>query len=365
MKNINPNNERIKRNYLNFLKEAKQLSEQSLDAVISAINRFETYNKHKDFKAFHHEQAVGFKNYLAKQTNQKTGRLLSKSTVNAVLVNLRNFFEWLYGQAGFKSKFSYSDASYFNLSLKDVRIAKATNEKIFPTIDQVKHAIRNMPYSTETEMRNRALIAFTLLTAARVGAIASAKIKHVNLMERKFTQDARDINTKFSKSFPTYFFPVGDDMVEIVTDWIKYLKEIKLWGNDDPLFPSTLMQIGEAQCFEVAGIDRKHWSSTSPIRAIFRDSFEYAGLNNFNPHSFRDTLVQLGENKCQTPEQFKAWSQNLGHEGVMTTFMSYGTVASHKQGEIIRNLTVERDDVDLGTAALAKAIARELQANNF
>ena len=365
MKNINPNNEIIKRNYLSFLKEAKQLSEQSLDAISGAIDRFETYNKHKDFKAFHHEQAIGFKNYLAKQTNQKTGKLLSKSTVHAVLVNLRNLFEWLYGQAGFKSKFSYSDASYFNLSLKDVRIAKATNEKIFPTIDQVKHAIKNMSTNTEIELRNRALIAFTLLTAARVGATASAKIKHVNLIEGKFTQDARDINTKFSKSFPTYFFPVGDDMVEIVTDWMKYLKEIKLWGNDEPLFPSTLMQIGETQCFEVAGIDRKHWSSTSPIRAIFRDAFEQVGLNNFNPHSFRDTLVQLGETVCQTPEQFKAWSQNLGHEGVMTTFMSYGSVASHKQAEIIRNLAVQQGDIPLGTAELAKAIARELQASSY
>ena len=38
---------------------------------------------------------------------KKTGKLLSKSTVHAVLVILRKFFEWLYGQLGFKSKFSY------------------------------------------------------------------------------------------------------------------------------------------------------------------------------------------------------------------------------------------------------------------
>ena len=44
--------------------------------------------------------------------------------------------------------------------------------------------------------------------------------------------------------------------------------------------------------------------------------FEQAGLPYFNPHSFRKTLVQLGETTCQSPEEFKAWSQNLGHEGV-------------------------------------------------
>ena len=364
MKNINPNNERIKRNYFNFLKEAKQLSEQSLDATASAIDRFETYNKHKDFKSFHHEQAIGFKNHLAKVTNQKTGKLLSKSTVHAVLVNLRNFFEWLYGQPGFKSKFSYSDASYFNLSLKDVRIAKATNEKIFPTIDQVKHAINNMPISSEIDLRNRALIAFTLLTAARVGAIASAKIKHINLIEGKFSQDARDIKTKFSKSFPTFFFQVGDDMVAIVADWITYLKEVKLWGINDPLFPSTLVHQNKAKCYEAIGVDRKHWSTTSPIRAVFKEAFERVGLNNFNPHSFRYTLVQFGEVVCQTPEQFKVWSQNLGHEGVMTTFMSYGTVTVNRQKELIQTLG-SSDKPSISSAdEIAEAIIRKLHQSN-
>jgi integrase/recombinase XerD len=57
-----------------------------------------------------------------------------------------------------------------------------------------------------------------------------------------------------------------------------------------------------------------------------------------NPRSFRDTLVHFGATPCKTPEEFKAWSQNLGHEGVLTTFYSYGQVGSRRQGEIIRTL---------------------------
>ena len=60
----------------------------------------------------------------------------------------------------------------------------------------------------------------------------------------------------------------------------------------------------------------------------------------FNPHSFRNTLVQLSQDVCKTPEQFKAWSQNLGHEKVLTTFLSYGEVAYQRQGEIIRGLAM-------------------------
>jgi hypothetical protein len=35
------------------------------------------------------------------------------------------------------------------------------------------------------------------------------------------------------------------------------------------------------------------------------------------------------------PEQLKAWSQNLGHEKVLTTFLSYGEVACQRQGETL------------------------------
>ena len=61
-------------------------------------------------------------------------------------------------------------------------------------------------------------------------------------------------------------------------------------------------------------------------------------LPYFNPHSFRKTLAQLGERLCSSPEQFKAWSQNLGHEKVLTTFASYGEVAAERQRDIIREL---------------------------
>jgi hypothetical protein len=51
----------------------------------------------------------------------------------------------------------------------------------------------------------------------------------------------------------------------------------------------------------------------------------------------------LGEKVCRTPEQFKAWSQNLGHEKVLTTFSSYGEVAAERQRDIIRELAQPRE----------------------
>jgi hypothetical protein len=126
-------------------------------------------------------------------------------------------------------------------------------------------------------------------------------------------------------------------------EWFKYLQLEKLWGPDDPLFPATRIVVGSGQRFEVSGLDRKHWSSAGPIRKIFKNAFTSAGLPYFNPHSFRKTLAQIGAKLCRTPEQFKAWSQNLGHEKVLTTFSSYGDVSSARQRDIIRELAQPMD----------------------
>jgi integrase/recombinase XerD len=100
------------------------------------------------------------------------------------------------------------------------------------------------------------------------------------------------------------------------------------------------VELGHARQFEAVGLARRHWSTTSPIRAIFKTAFQFAGLPHFNPHSFRTTLVQLGQTLCRDPEQLKAWSQNLGHEGVLTTLLSYGAVAPLRQGQIIQTLEI-------------------------
>jgi integrase/recombinase XerC len=357
----NANNERIKRQYFAYLKEAKRQSEQTVDAAAKALDRFEVSTQHRDFRFFRLEQAIAFKKRLAVQKGQRSGKELSKATLHATFTQLRRFFQWLAWQPGYKSRLRYSDAEYFNLSDKDTRIARARREQKVPTLEQVRHVINSMPVGTEIEQRNRALIAFTLLTGARDSAIASMKLKHVDLAAGSVDQDAREVNTKFSKTFTTFFFPVGDEIRRIVAEWVSHLREDKLWGNDDPLFPATRIALGATRQFEASGLERRHWSSASPIRTIFREAFVRAGLPYFNPHSLRNTLVQLGQDVCRSPEQFKAWSQNLGHEKVLTTFISYGEVVYQRQGEIIRSLATPQRTGQADANEIADVIVRKLR----
>ena len=48
-----------------------------------------------------------------------------------------------------------------------------------------------------------------------------------------------------------------------------------------------------------------------------------------------------------TPEEMKAWGQNLGHSDVLTIFMSYGTGPAHRQGDLTRMRGTSGDRINL------------------
>lgn len=359
----NPENERIKRRYFAYLKDAKGYSEATIDGVAKALHRFESHTRFRDFKAFHIEQATSFKKSLAEERGARSGKPLSKATLASTLGSLKAFFVWLAGQPGYKSRIAYADAEYFSLSEKDRMIARASREKRAPTLAQIHHVLDTMPAGTPVERRDRALIAFTILTGARDGALASLQLQHVDLVENCVHQDARHVKTKFSKTFTTWFLPVGGQARDIVGDWIGWLQREMLWGPGDPLFPATLVENGKDSLFQAKGLARRPWSNAGPIRKIFRQAFERADLPYYNPHSFRDTLVRLGEDICPNPAAFKAWSQNLGHEKVLTTLTSYGSISSRDQAEIIRSLG-RKPSHDMDAADMAAKLAELLKQAN-
>jgi len=170
--------------------------------------------------------------------------------------------------------------------------------------------------------------------------------------------DAREVKTKNSKSFTTFLVLVGDDIRAMFDDWVKTLTRDHNWGPHDPLFPATVMEHDPEHGRRAVGIKREHWTTTDPVRRIFRQAFANAGLPYFHPHSFRHTLIRDGIRRCRDAEQFKAFSQNVGHENVMTTFKNYGSVSIERQAELIRQLAAPST---LAKRAVAD-IMRELNA---
>ena len=335
MKKFNPKNEAVKHRYLSWLEEAQGRDRKTADLAAAAIHSFEESTKFRDFRDFHREQAIKFKRDLREATNPKTKKPLAKATVYSRLKAVQKFFSWLADQPGYKSRLHRPDFEYFNMTDNEGRMAKASQERPFPSADQVRKVVLSCPAETPIEKRDRALITFTLLTGARISALSSFQLRHVDLENRCVIQDARDVQTKHRKTFPTFFFPMGEDLVAIVAEWVAFLEQEQKFGPCDPLFPATESCLDERGLFGAANLSRRHWQQSGSVRDIFRKRFEAAGLPYFNPHSLRKTIMKEAYRRKLDLEALKAWSQNLGHEDTKTTIDSYGPVSRSRQAELL------------------------------
>ena len=212
--------------------EARGKSESTLDSVCKALARYEAYTGGKDFKTFRREQAAGFKTRLAEADGVRTGETLSASTQAATLAAIKEFFTWLAWRPGFKSAIHREDIEYLNPSIKDAARARAAKMRDFPSLEQIRAAIAIMPAETAIDRRDRALVAFTILTGIRDRAMVSLSLAHIDTAREPpvVRQDPNSVETKFAKAIVTYFFPVGDDFAAIVQDWIGELRRVHLFG---------------------------------------------------------------------------------------------------------------------------------------
>ena len=341
MDKFNAENERIKRDYAEFLREADQKSEATVRGVEKAILRFEMYTDYSDFGRLNRDQAIGFRAALSSPADES--KRLGNSTVLSTLKAVQRFFRWLAVQPGFKSKVDTNAIAYFNLSEKDIRAAKSTPSKPSPTMDQLKRALASLPAETILEKRDRAVFALLMMTGIRDNAAASLLLGHVDIDRQMIVQDPRTVRTKNSKLIESVLLPLGAEIEDVLFSWVRYLRDELGWQPDDPLFPQSKQRIDPQKGPIVDGIKRKVWSSAQPIRQIFKRAFAEAGLTYFTPHRVRNTVVEYAYLTCSTPEEFKAFSQNLGHESVVTTLSSYGQIPLARQRELIRSAGKSKD----------------------
>ncbi len=128
--------------------------------------------------------------------------------------------------------------------------------------------------STVIERRNRAIVAVTWLTGVRDGGLVTLKLRHIDLVKQLVDQDPREVKTKNSKQLRTTFFGVGGTAQQIVEEWIAELRQVHLWGNDDPLFPATAIGQNSERQFAAIGLARAHWATADAVQKTRR----HAGL---------------------------------------------------------------------------------------
>jgi integrase len=326
---FNPENERIKRDYLDFVRHCDGKSEQTIRQVEAALRRYESFTNFEDFRRFDSRHAREFKDAL-----QEDG--LSLATVHATLRHLQRFLTWLARQPGFKRAIREGDIAYLNLPANESRAAAAPADRPHPSLEMTRAVIGKMPVDTAIARRDRAIITLLALTGVRDGALISLRLKDLDLSRKLLLQDPRSVSTKFGKRIDTFLFPFGEDLEAILEDWVGHLRTEQLFADHDPLFPATEMGHDAESCFTPVGLSRERWRTAGPVRKIVRDAFREHCGRAFTPHAFRNMIVAEMYRRQLSVAACKAWSQNLGHEGAMTTLTSYGKLSFEEQGRLVR-----------------------------
>jgi integrase len=186
--------------------------------------------------------------------------------------------------------------------------------------------------------------------------LVTLKIKDVDVVKRTVWQDPKHVRTKGRKNIVTGFvrgiMPFAED---VVLEWIKYTdKDLQLKPND-PLFPKTLVVPNPVtMSFEVQGLSKDHWANAQPVRDICKSAFQAVEISYFNPHLFRNAVCKWALKNC-TQLEFKALSQNFGHEHAMTTYNAYGALTEDEQLEAVAGIGMA--NLDLQNASVADMLA--------
>ena len=338
-------NEKIKRKYFTWLKGGKGYSKLTIESIEKAIWDYEEFTKEADYKDFTSKTAEGFVNWLAKRNNKRSKQPLSLATQYHILRHLKDFFSYLSGQPGYK-KISIYDIQYFRLDKNKSRIAISPKLQEYPSVDYIEKMCTSIKINNDIDRRDRALIAFALLSGMRDGAIVSLPLECFDPETLTVYQlPEKGVRTKFSKTIITTLFKFDDRLIRYVLDWYSYLKKEKLFSNINPLFPRTKLEqkAKDDLCFTGTEIEPIFWKSAGAFRIILKRRAEEAGQKYYSPHKLRHTATNEAGKYCKTAEELRAVSQNLGHENIGTTLRSYGRLDAFRQANVISSMEFKEE----------------------
>ena len=336
----NLENEKIKRKYYDFLKESQGYSDATITAIKKSIYRYEEFTDFEDFSKFSKKKAIEFKKWIEDKKDPRSQKQISITTCYHYLRHLKDFFKWLSYQPSYKSKINFTEVEFLKLPKEKARIANSQKRERYPSIEQVKKTVSSICINNEIDLRDRALIAFTLLSGMRDSAICSLPLGCFDETTLQVNQNPKKgVKTKFSKTINSVLFKFDTDMLNYFLEWVKYLRGEKHFTDTDPIFPRNKVENAQgANSFVSNFVEPAFWQSVTSMRDIFKRRFEDAGIEYFSPHCFRHLAVNTAIAKCRNGHEIKAVSQNFGHEDVGTTMTTYGKISDNQVNSLISGM---------------------------
>ncbi len=356
MSEIELKNEVIKREYFNHCRSAQGFANSTINKYAQCIYKWQQCFENEDFANFTKDKCDDFKKYLKEKAEENNTSL---SNQYDILRHLKKFFVWLSEQKGYE-KIRKTDLDYLRLSKKETNIALEKQEKDIPTLDEIKSVVNNIRVKTEVDMRDKALIAFLILTGMRISAVISLPMQAFDKQKLIIEQSPKmGVKTKNSKKILSTFLPIDwESGEEIFLNWYYYLENKKGFSAKKPIFPAN-------QTFSLAEVSDEFWSSSNPSRKIIRERCENANVSYYNPHSFRHSAVAFMSEKGLSEADKRSISLVLGHKDIGTTFGSYGygSITPAEAVERVKSMKDMMDDdinLNISNEELGKALREVL-----
>lgn len=316
----NPHNERLKKGHFEHAKEAVGRDDKSIAKDVIALFRFEAYFGYRDFGQWSKDDFIAFKVFL-----REGG--LTLPVQKATLKSVKAFLFWLRQQKGYARRIPLQQIDYLSLSMKEMRAASSPERiRPCPTPTEMSVMLNNMPGGTSIQRRNRALIAAFSLTGMRAGAMISLRLKDVDLNLDALIQNAREVDTKFSKHHTSFFVPINPVWLKIFLDYVADRRTLG-FDDEDPLFPSIQRSEVGTRDWDLSG----QFMTYAQCSKIVKDAFETARFPSFTAHSIRHMWSKIAFGSSLATA--RAISENLGHANLQITHQNYGksTLEERKQ----------------------------------
>ncbi|PIB26469.1 hypothetical protein BFP76_11165 [Amylibacter kogurei] len=327
----------LKRKYECHLRRAQGLSTTTIDRRLANIDKLADFLGKASIKTFSASVAIKYVDQALAYKNARTGKQRALTTVVSELNHLKKFLIWLHSQPGYKSRIRITDIQYLSVNRKDLRAARAKLKKGQPSIIECRVAFDRMPKETEAQMRDRAMFAMLMLTGARIDALVTLQIRHLNLAGGFVMQCGSDSRTKNSKTFISGFFPIDKIYEKEIKAWRKYLLREKEFNDADPLFPTT-----KASKYFSKGkweiISNEFYKGPGQPSRVISNAFTLAIGESHGPHSIRRTITKWVAENTQRQDQLKAASLNLGHTEIKTTTSSYLHLTPEQQIQLVHEI---------------------------
>ena len=319
-------NDRILYDWLQF---AGRWDQKTILAKLATIRGFEKFCDGKAFSKLIKDDVTGFRDGLKASVETSTGAPASISTVRHRASHLKSFLEWLIEQKGYQG-LNKSLPSYLALPKKFDAGGLAARDRHVLSVSEAVQMVDGMPFQTVMERRDRAMVAIAFLAALRADTVTSLRVKHLQRSTRTVVQDARSSRTKNGKSLRIKFFPLPEIFSKLVCDWKDEMVDLG-FSDEDALFPDRRYLTNFGHTTKERPIPAM--TSTHAISRAFKAASKPLGIQ-LSPHAAKYCIGNLSFQVCKSPEEFKAWSLNMGHEAEEVTVRYYRHLPENRVSEI-------------------------------